>query len=1269
MAAQIATNTTGCAPHQVMFTAPAGASTVFWDFGDGSSNDDANNPTNTYISPGTYTARFGLTEGNYTDSVIINVFAKPNLEIAQDPNPACAPAAITLTNTTAIPDGVSLVSTEWAFFDGTGASGTSIQKDFPVGGAFSVSVAIETNIAGCDVTQNFADFIEITPAPATAFTADQSLSACTGPLDLLFNNQTPGNDLQLEWDFGNGNTWSGDNPPLQTYTEDGNYTVSLTATNIQGCTRTTTRQVSIGLPVAEFTIADTVCSGNEDLVLLNRSSAGAYTWTVTGPASFSSTAANPNYDFPVGGTYEVKLEVVAEEGACRNEVTKTVIAQQLDASFTADPVNSCNDPQAVVFTPNNTLENVTYSWMFGDDSTSTEANPTHIYDADNESPFDPNGEFPFTPVLMLTSSAGCESADSTEIILDIPLARFMPDTVSGCAPLTVEFSDSSQSTQPIVNWEWIYADGNTANFEVPDAHSYTYNNPGEYDVQLVITNDKACQDTSYVIRVEVGERITPDFTTDKTSVCQGEPIQFMDATNNENIDEWHYYTNNGRSSHCFDDGNPIIPFDSETGQFDVQLVVGYNGCLDSITRTDFIEVKGPIARIDWMQNCETPNTVMFTSNSGDATDLSWTFGEGGTGTQVNETYDYSATGDYQVVLTAQNASSGCAPSVDSALIQIRNIEAIGEVEMEQCKDIPLMLMSGESVDVDTVCFRGYTWHFNHPSVRPVTTNMPMVDDISYPDTGNYLVELVVEDVNGCVDTARFPVVVHEAMVSFDIDRTELCSPQSIEISNVVATTTSESIESYMWDFGDGVGMSEEANPNSYTYNTGPASGGNVITITVQVEDDAGCPGDFQRMVEYYTPQSFINAGDVSLCVGEPFTANGTEFIRDGVNRPLSYAWTFGNNETAATQAVQTTYTEGGIYNVEMEYTEIGTPCTQTATQTVQVHDIPVAAFTTDLVDGEPLCAPTFVDFTDNSMSMVDLSRSWDFGNGGSGVGTSVTAPYNDPGTFTVELSVSTAFGCTDVATETFTFEQGPTAEIEVLETDFCVGDEVTASVINQMDVTDFSWEFEGNTFGENETTVTIPITRVATDGSAPIKLNLVGAGGCNTAIESRINVTTGGSNDFTVEQVPGGCFRVQIRPTNPNGFPVGNTVDYGADGIGSGLIFDYDAAGTYTITVSGGNAGICGNNEPVIQTVTVGSLSVGADSTNIEGGELFIPNVFSPNGDNIQDIFRVSAIQLGQGQVDDCQKPVGVRSYRIFNRWGKEVYAFDGEYTFTEMDR
>jgi len=309
----------------------------------------------------------------------------------------------------------------------------------------------------------------------------------------------------------------------------------------------------------------------------------------------------------------------------------------------------------------------------------------------------------------------------------------------------------------------------------------------------------------------------------------------------------------------------------------------------------------------------------------------------------------------------------------------------------------------------------------------------------------------------------------------------------------------------MWDFGDNIGMSEEADPGSYTYTVDPGS--DVITISVMIEDDAGCPGQAEQTLDYYEPTSQIIAGDLTICAGEGVMVRATEFTRNGENRPLSYDWSLGNGENANTISTSTIYEDGGIFTINLDFTEIATGCGGSTSVTANVQDFPVAAFASDVDGLDQLCAPAQVTFTDASESLVPLSQSWDFGNGGSGVGASTVAAFNDPGTFTVSLMVQTSNGCDDATTRDFTFEQGPDADIILSGTDFCIGEEVTATITNQSNVTGFSWEFEGMTFGENEESITVTLTQIPQDGFAPIKLNIMGVQeSCNTAKAENVRV-------------------------------------------------------------------------------------------------------------------------------------------------------------------
>lgn len=1327
LSAQSTTDPTiGCFPLSIKFQAPAGATSSFWDFGDGDVSTEAN-PDKTFLRPGDFQVSYSAASGGtVTGTISVTVFDPPNLAIAQDPEVGCAPGNIALTNTTQLPDGISITGTQWTFQDGTGATTPNTDKEFFIPGDYSVTLAIKTNSTTCDVTRDFADFIKVVAAPDPTFTINPGATACVGPLDVTFTNTTGGDDLIYTWDLGNGTMFSGANPPNQTYPE-GDYDVSLTAVNEEGCSKTTIQKISVGLPIADFTIPDTICIGVEEMIE-NSSSAGAYTWTINGPENMTSNEVNPILTFNRSGDYTIRLFVDA--GECNNEITIPVYVQEVDATFAADPIYSCFDPTDVSFTPNSPLAGATYNWTFEEDRTSTEMMPTYTYDAPNDSPYHPNGEFPYAPTLIMTSNSGCADTVTSEVILDIPLSRFMPDTVSGCAPLTVELRDLSESTQTITNWEWIYGDGNTDNRNNNDPHDYIFSDTGSYEVQLVITNDLNCVDTSFVILVEVGAPTNPSIAVDKESACIGDMIQFSEGTNNPTIDEWHFYTDDDRSSHCFDEANPMIPFETATGQFDVTLVTGFHGCLDSVSSANLIAIAGPVAHIDYMLDCTTPNTVMFTSSSQEATTLSWDFGDGETGTNETESHDYVATGDYTVMLTAENPSTGCAASTDTALIHIRNIKADGPVELLQCKSQPVMLNSGSSTDVDTSCARGYTWFFNHDGLRPVTTSLPTVDDISYPDTGMYVIDLVVEDINGCTDTASYPIIVHEAMISFEVDKTEICTPQSITISNIVTSTTSESIESYMWMFGDSLGMSDSANPGSYTYTTDLGADVMEVVVSVAIEDDAGCPGNFDIQLPYYRVNTTITAGDLTICADESIEFTGGTFTRNGELRPLDYEWSFGAN----TQTASNTFDEGGMYDIGLTVTETSTGCQGSTNVTARVQDYPVAAFTTSVDDQDRLCAPTNVNFTNTSESMVPLTQSWDFGNGSFGSGTTSTTSYN-PGTYTVTLNTQTSFGCSDTISRNFLFEEGPTADIQLSKTTACIGDEVIATITNDNNVVDFYWEYQGTRSENGVTSFPFIVTETSSSGQVIVSLTLTGIGDCIVANDAVVQVNDVNA-DF-VRATGGEACSTIVGFTNTSS---GNNLMYSWDfGDGNTSIdpnpsHDYGSSGTYTVTLKAEDpsAGCSSetsqiitvgaiefngtfeaevncytvtvtpdasffddfvsieydfgeeNSEPTLSsthtyqsvtasyTITVTGFTADGCTSSVSKvvmvpfieGEApeYVPNTFTPKsaqsgtGVGVNDFFQVYPTPTNG--VTSCDRIHSVYAYRIFNRFGKEVFAY-----------
>ena len=165
----------------------------------------------------------------------------------------------------------------------------------------------------------------------------------------------------------------------------GTYTVSLTATNVQGSdTKTVTDYVSVTAPpkpTADFSANPT--SGTAPLaVSFTDSSTGNPTnWSWDFGDGTGSAAQNPNHTYTLPGTYTVSLTATNAQGSDTKTVTDYVnvtLPTSPTADFSATPTSG-STPLAVSFTDSSSGNPTGWSWDFGDGSTSTAQNPNHTY--------------------------------------------------------------------------------------------------------------------------------------------------------------------------------------------------------------------------------------------------------------------------------------------------------------------------------------------------------------------------------------------------------------------------------------------------------------------------------------------------------------------------------------------------------------------------------------------------------------------------------------------------------------------------------------------------------------------------------------------------------------------------------------------------------------------------------------------------------------------------------------------------------------------------
>ena len=1051
---QTANISEGCSPLEVQFTAPGGT-TWFWDFIDGATST-LEDPIHTFTT-GTYVVEYSESvAGPILGTVTITVYDKIVPEYsALTATQGCAPLAVTFEDdNTFTPSGVNITGYTWTS-TGSGLSGSPVTFTYNSAGVYDLSMNVTTNLASCDTTVNFVDVVSVSSV-STNFSITPSASACNPPLIANFNDLSSTNNappLTYFWDFGNGNTSILQNPTSETYAAIGNYTVTLTTTDTNGCANSFSSDISVQSPTSSFVVPDTICS-NTDFTPLNNSSAGTYLWDFGSNAIASTplTIEEPTVQFTSNGLQSITLTTTS--GSCSHDTTLQIFVEDPTVSFVSTPGYFCFEPATINYTGSSPNDVLSWDWSFGDDSLGTGNIIAHEY-VIGDTTYSEHGENILSTTLTITTLAGCVAEFTDLDTIHLPWARFMPDVVNGCAPLTVTFSDSSMSntpSEPIVQWEYDYGDGNSATFLNDNPNSYVFNTPGEYDVVLIITNNSGCTDTSDTIRIEVGDLVALDFSADFTSVCPGDPVTFTSLTPSpSNIDAWHYYSDEDRQFHCYQDSNAVWSYNNVTGFQDVTLTGEHNGCWSTITKPNYIEVRGPIADFNFRQDCDAPMDVLFSDSSSDATSISWDFGDGNNSATNTVPHTYIATGDYNVVLTASSSTSGCPDSKDSVTVHIRTILANFTTDTLLCGGISYDYDATPSTDVHEFCHRGYTWFFSDTTLRPLTGSSP-TESIVFNTTDLQTIGLVVEDINGCVDTLIEEIKVFSGIANFSVSDTTICIPSTLTFAD--STVADTVITNWDWNFGDG-NTSTAQNPTNI-YST-PA--GNTIPVTLTTTDIMGCTATAQLNLTVYEPTSIIGVSPspANVCVGENIDFTATDFTSQGSNLLFNYDFDDGN--TSSFQNDSNEYALSGTYNVVLSYTEIATGCTDSSIVTVNVQDYPIAGFYSNIDTLAAVCPNQQVMFTDTSFTFGPaLAYQWDFGTGGPIDNAQSPSTFFSAGTYDIQLVVSTSYGCTDTSIYPI-HVIGPQASIIIDNNNICKGEAITFTIDNYAEVDFLSWDF------------------------------------------------------------------------------------------------------------------------------------------------------------------------------------------------------------------
>ncbi|MEO0584402.1 MAG: PKD domain-containing protein, partial [Bacteroidota bacterium] len=558
-------------PVSIMNLSTASSPIAFdWDFGDGTTSTDPF-PSHTYLFAGPFTMIGGgiLDNGCVSkDTQVVEVYPLPNVSFTQDS--ACEGSPTFFQNQT-IPGVSSNMSYNWNLGFNTFSTEENPQYTFPQAADYQVSLQVIDSL-GCE--GNAFEQVHVRLRPQADFAIDDG---CTEePVVLSDSSETGGADLlAFAWTDDQGGTFEGQNPIIE-YTNSGNYVMTLVVIDAAGCQDTASRPFALSAtPQAAF-LAPSVCLGAVT-VFQNTTVADpgtTYEWALGNGTT--STEEAPIVTYPASGTYNIRLIATSTAGCSDTVEGQAIVFDPPQALFSVDDV--CENFTSVFQNLSQRGDGNTlfYNWIFGDNQTSTERAPEHIYNAFGN----------FNPSLILADENGC--ADTLTLphrVFAQPVATFTVEDVCESVNLNIRNQTVDPDLQGIASYTWDYGNGVTASVQFP---TYAYPASGTYDIQLVAQSRQGCKDTT-VRRVTVASSPSASFTYE--SACFPDFYTFTNTSVSDPGDQLVAANWDWGDGTMDDDLLTVDKAFGTSGLYDVQLSMTTDkGCL--ATYQEYVVVSG-----------------------------------------------------------------------------------------------------------------------------------------------------------------------------------------------------------------------------------------------------------------------------------------------------------------------------------------------------------------------------------------------------------------------------------------------------------------------------------------------------------------------------------------------------------------------------------------------------------------------------------------------------------------------------------------------------
>ncbi len=632
-----------------------------------------------------------------------------------------------------------------------------------------------------------------------------------------------------------------------------------------------------------------------------------------------------------------------------------------------------------------------------------------------------------------------------------------------------------------------------------------------------------------------------------------------------------------------------------------------NLCSSDTLDIMLIKKPNPQITVNAAQGC-SPLQVQFTlNNANNNHNFNWNFGDNSTSTNLNPNHTFVDANNYYVVLITTSNTSSCADT-NSIAVQVNSKPMLSFSADSVCIGSSSNF-SANATFSDASFIANWSWNFGDGNSSSLQNPQH-----AYNSSDLWNVSFSAISNNGCASDTSFIAVVHPNP-NVDFTFSNACfDEQPISFQNLT-NIQSWHVANWLWDFGDG-NSSVFQNPHHNFLNTG------LFSIQLTATSNNNCTATATKNIEIFPSST------ASFTVQNNCADSAILLVNNSTPSNATFEWNFGNGQTSTLLNPLLVYASSGNYTI----TQIATSgqCKDTAVNTVVVHPNPIVDFTFSnaCFDEQPIA---FQNLTNIQNGQV-MNWLWDFGDGNSSIFQNPHHNFLNTGLFSIQLTATSNNNCTATATKNIEIFPSSTASFTVQNN--CADSAILLVNNSTPSNATFEWNF-GN--GQTSTLLN-PLLVYASSGNYTIT-QIATSGQCKDTAVNTVVVHPNPIVDFYAEVRDGfndGTAIIAFDNESKNGdlwfwdFGDGNT----------STLFSptqlFDRVGKHSVSLTATSQFGCSNQLVKSDYITI-----------YESPKVYIPNLFSPNNDGVNDIFLIygSAIKTIE--------------LKVFNRWGIKVFESD----------